>query len=73
MLGGVEVVPFKVAAYNKKSSQMEFFGGPGCVKEDFEFISGSRMRQMAKDGENPPSGFMSQKGWEILAAYYKAL
>lgn len=52
---------------------MEFFGGPGCVKEDFEFISGSRMRQMAKDGENPPSGFMSQKGWEILAAYYKAL
>jgi 3'-phosphoadenosine 5'-phosphosulfate synthase len=73
MLNGVEVVPFKVAAYNKKNSQMEFFGGPGCVKEDFEFISGSRMRQMAKDGENPPSGFMSQKGWEVLAAYYKSL
>jgi 3'-phosphoadenosine 5'-phosphosulfate synthase len=44
MLNGVEVLPFKVAAYNKKNSQMEFFGGPGCVKEDFEFISGSRMR-----------------------------
>ena len=41
--------------------------------KDFEFISGSRMRQMAKDGVNPPAGFMSQKGWEVLAAYYKNL
>jgi 3'-phosphoadenosine 5'-phosphosulfate synthase len=73
MLNGVEVLPFKVAAYNKKTSQMEFFGGPGCNKEDFEFISGSRMRQMAKDGEQPPAGFMGQKGWEVLAAYYKSL
>lgn len=52
---------------------MEFFGGPGCNKEDFEFISGSRMRQMAKDGEALPPGFMSEKGWEVLAAYYKSL
>ena len=71
MLQGVEVLPFKVAAYNKKNSAMEFFGGPGCVKEDFEFISGSRMRQMAKDGENPPAGFMSPAGWEVLKAYYQ--
>jgi len=49
---------------------MEFFGGPGCNKEDFEFISGSRMRQMAKDGETPPPGFMSPAGWEVLAEYY---
>lgn len=47
LLNNVEVVPFKVAAYNKKKKAMEFFGGPGCKKEDFEFISGSRMRQMA--------------------------
>ena len=73
MLGGVEVLPFKVAAYNKVNQQMEFFGGPGCNKDDFEFISGSRMRQMAKDGEALPPGFMSPKGWEVLAAYYKAL
>ena len=70
MLNGVDICPFKVAAYNKKSSSMEFFGGPGCIKEDFEFISGSRMRAMAKAGENPPSGFMSQKGWEVLVEYY---
>ena len=73
MLNGVEVLPFKVAAYNKVNQQMEFFGGPGCNKDDFEFISGSRMRQMAKDGEQLPPGFMSPKGWEVLSAYYKAL
>lgn len=73
MLNGVEVLPFKVAAYNKPNQRMEFFGGPGCVKEDFEFISGSRMRQMAKDGESLPPGFMSEEGWKVLAAYYKSL
>lgn len=70
MLNGVEVLPFKVAAYNKVTAQMEFFGGPGCVKENFEFISGSRMRAMAKAGETPPPGFMSPAGWEVLVAYY---
>ena len=73
MLNGVEVLPFKVAAYNKPNQRMEFFGGPGCNKEDFEFISGSRMRAMAKSGEMPPTGFMSPAGWEVLAAYYKSL
>jgi len=63
MLNGVEVLPFKVAAYHKKNERMEFFGGPGSVAEDFDFISGSRMRQMAKDGAALPPGFMSEKGW----------
>ena len=71
MLKGVEVLPFKVAAYNKVNAKMEFFGGPGCIKEDFEFISGSRMRAMAKAGETPPPGFMSPNGWEVLKAYYQ--
>ena len=52
---------------------MEFFGGPGCIKENFDFISGSRMRQMARDGETPPQGFMSPAGWEVLKAYYQGL
>lgn len=73
LLNGVDVLPFKVAAYNTKTQSMEFFGGPGCVKEDFEFISGSRMRQMARDGVEPPQGFMSPGGWKVLAEYYKAL
>lgn len=70
MLNGVEVLPFKVAAYNRVNQKMEFFGGPGCVKENFDFISGSKMRQMARDGETPPPGFMSPAGWEVLKAYY---
>lgn len=69
----VQICPFKVAAYNKVTSQMEFFNPQAQNKDDFEFISGSRMRAMAKNNENPPSGFMSQKGWEVLAAYYKNL
>jgi 3'-phosphoadenosine 5'-phosphosulfate synthase len=73
MLNGVEVVPFKVAAYNKPEGKMTFFT-PGVSKAaDFDFISGSRMREMAKSGTTPPDGFMSPGGWECLAAYYKAL
>jgi hypothetical protein len=37
---------------------MEFFG-PGSKNEDFDFISGTRMRTMAKENVNPPKGFMS--------------
>jgi len=71
MLQGVEVVPFKFAAYNKVNKAMEFFG-PGCNKDDFEFISGSRMRKMAQDGESLPDGFMSPNGWTVLQEYYKS-
>ena len=72
MLNGVEVLPFKVAALNKKTQRMEFFG-PGSNNDDFDFISGTRMRNMAKNNENPPQGFMSQKGWDVLADYYRSL
>ena len=30
-------------------------------KEDFDFISGTRMRALAKAGEEPPNGFMAPK------------
>ena len=30
-------------------------------KEDFDFISGTRMRALAKSGEMPPDGFMAPK------------
>jgi 3'-phosphoadenosine 5'-phosphosulfate synthase len=38
---------------------MEFFDPRAANKDDFDFISGTRMRTMAKNNENPPSGFMS--------------
>ena len=50
--GGVQVLPFRVAAYNQVNKRMEFFGGPDCApKEEFNFISGTKMRKMAKAGE----------------------
>lgn len=72
MLNGVDVCPFKVAALHKKEQKMMFVV-PGSNNEDFDFISGTRMRNMAKNNENPPQGFMSQKGWEVLAEYYRSL
>ena len=51
---------------------MEFLG-PQSKNEDYDFISGTRMRNMAKNNENPPAGFMSQAGWDVLADYYRSL
>jgi 3'-phosphoadenosine 5'-phosphosulfate synthase len=51
---------------------MEFFG-PGSNNDDFDFISGSRMRGMARNNEKLPHGFMSEKGWDVLAEYYRSL
>jgi 3'-phosphoadenosine 5'-phosphosulfate synthase len=51
---------------------MEFLG-PQSKNEDYDFISGTRMRNMAKNNEIPPAGFMSQGGWEVLADFYRSL
>ena len=72
MLNNIEICPFKVAALNKNNKQMEFLG-PASNNDDYDFISGTRMRTMAKNNENPPDGFMSLKGWEVLADYYRNL
>jgi hypothetical protein len=40
-------------------------------KEDYEFISGTKMRKLAREGQYPPDGFMSPKAWKVLQAYYK--
>jgi 3'-phosphoadenosine 5'-phosphosulfate synthase len=72
MINNVEICPFKVAALNKKTEQMDFLG-PQSNNDDYDFISGTRMRTLAKTGELPPNGFMSLKGWEVLAEYYKNL
>ena len=67
----IEIMPFKVAAYNTKEKKMMFFNP--AIKEEFEFISGSRMRQLARDGLDPPEGFMNQNGWKIMKDYYNGL
>jgi 3'-phosphoadenosine 5'-phosphosulfate synthase len=60
-----------VASYNKISKKMEYFN-PN-EKENFENISGTALRNLAKEGNQPPDGFMDQKGWEVLSIYYNSL
>jgi len=70
-LSHLEIIPFKVAAYDTKAKAMAFFDP--LRKEDFDFISGTRMRNLARSGENPPPGFMAPKAWTVLANYYQSL
>uniref|UniRef100_A0A8C8VHE1 3'-phosphoadenosine 5'-phosphosulfate synthase 1 n=1 Tax=Pelusios castaneus TaxID=367368 RepID=A0A8C8VHE1_9SAUR len=67
----LEIVPFRVAAYNKKKKCMDYYDSEH--HEDFEFISGTRMRKLAREGQNPPEGFMAPKAWTVLTEYYKSL
>lgn len=67
----LEIVPFRVAAYNTKEKKMMFFDP--AHKQDFDFISGTRMRAIARAGEQPPDGFMAPKAWKVLSDYYQSL
>ena len=58
-LNQLEIIPFKVAAYDQTVNQMAFFDP--SRKDDFLFISGTKMRGLAKSGELPPDGFMAPK------------
>ncbi|XP_043262075.1 bifunctional 3'-phosphoadenosine 5'-phosphosulfate synthase-like [Colletes gigas] len=68
-LRNLEIIPFRVAAYDKKAKKMAFFEPERS--QDFSFISGTKMRELAKSGQDPPEGFMAPKAWGILADYYK--
>merc|ERR1719268_25648 len=70
-LAQLEIIPFKVAAYDTKAKAMAFYDPHR--KEDFDFISGTRMRGLAKAGESPPPGFMAPKAWGVLSNFYKSL
>ncbi len=70
-LDNIEILPFRVAAYDKTTSKMAFFDPKR--KDDFLFISGTKMRTFARTGELPPNGFMEPKAWKILAEFYKGL
>ncbi|KAK6641823.1 hypothetical protein RUM44_013541 [Polyplax serrata] len=70
-LDELEIIPFRVAAYDKTARKMTFFDP--ARKDDFEFISGTKMRTLAKTGENPPDGFMAPRAWSVLAEYYQSI
>ena len=63
------MIPFKVAAYNKEKKAMDFFDP--ARKDDFEFISGTKMRGFARNGVAPPDGFMAPTAWKILSEHYQ--
>ncbi|KAG6496360.1 ATP sulfurylase 2-like [Zingiber officinale] len=67
----LNILPFKVAAYDTVAKKMSFFD-PSRV-QDFLFISGTKMRTYARNGENPPDGFMCPSGWKVLVNYYQSL
>lgn len=67
----MKLLPFTFASYDTKAGKMAFFDPKR--KDDFVSISGSKMRKLAKEGKNPPDGFMDPEGWSILVKYYKSL
>ncbi|KAM7521199.1 hypothetical protein LguiB_020161 [Lonicera macranthoides] len=67
----LNILPFRVAAYDTVEKKMAFFD-PSRSSE-FLFISGTKMRAYARNGENPPDGFMCPGGWEVLVKYYASL
>lgn len=70
-LSALEIIPFRVAAYDKRNKRMAFFDP--TRKDDFDFISGTRMRGFAREGVLPPEGFMAPSAWNVLAGYYQSL
>ena len=65
-LAQLEVVPFKVAAYNTKLGAMDFYDPEN--HNDYQFISGTKMRGLARSGELPPNGFMAPTAWKVTLA-----
>lgn len=70
-LSNLQIIPFKVAAYNRKLKKMTFYDEQH--RDDFEFISGTEMRRLARTGERLPEGFMNSKAWAILSDYYRSI
>ena len=38
--------------------------------DEFQMISGSKIRQMLRNGEDAPEGFMDETAWNVLKTYY---
>ncbi|XP_020299570.1 bifunctional 3'-phosphoadenosine 5'-phosphosulfate synthase-like [Pseudomyrmex gracilis] len=67
-LQNLEIIPFRVAAYDIRVKKMSFFEAER--QQDFLFISGTKMRSLA-NGEDLPEGFMAPKAWNVVARYYQ--
>jgi len=65
----MKLLPFTFASYDTKAQAMAFFDPKR--KEDFISISGTKMRKLAREGQQPPVGFMDPEGWDILTKFYQ--
>ena len=65
----LEIVPFRVAAYDKTAGKMAFFDKDRA--QEFDFISGTKMRGFARNGQDPPAGFMAPSAWQVLVKHYQ--
>lgn len=70
-LSKFEIIPFRVASYNKTHGRM-MFETEDTDPNDIERISGTRMRTMAREGKCPPKGFMADSAWQVLADFYRS-
>ena len=70
-LNQLQILPFKVAALHRDTKTMAFYDP--SKHDEYDFISGTRMRKIARSGELPPDGFMVPAGWKVLATYYQSL
>lgn len=71
LLKQTNVIPFRVAVYNKQEQKMEYF--EESRKHMYENISGTIMRGLAREDKPLPIGFMDPDGWKVLVDYYKSL
>jgi 3'-phosphoadenosine 5'-phosphosulfate synthase len=66
----IKIISFQVAAYDKLYKKMNFVDESRI--EDFEFVSGTKMRLMARQNETPSNEFMNNKAWNVLKEYYNS-
>jgi len=67
----LDIMPVRVTAYNKKTKAMDFFDA--AHKDDFLLISGTRMWELARNGNTLPDGIMPPKAWSVIVEYYQSL
>ena len=70
-LDRLNIIKYRHAAYDKTLRKMAFYDNKR--PDDFESISGTKMRTLARNNQAPPDGFMDSKAWSVLAQYYQQI
>jgi len=68
----LDIMPVRVTAYNKKTKTMDYFDAAGH-KDDLLLMSGTRMRELARNGNTLPEGIMPPKAWSVIVEHCESL